>query len=433
MKGKIETVKTVVLWALVFCMLGLIRITWVYGLDYENVPENVMFHGLFALAPEEPENLPTASISAYPVQFAVGKDGELTALQQDAAALQSAFGTVSPVLREAFSNLGQWQEVQDIKPYLQQPLLYLHYDGALPLPLLAAWLEAPCQSTLSVGTMLLVQESEQQYAVLVRNGSDGRLYKGSTAVDERLFSDTLHQFSLSSCQFAADLAYESLVPETLVFTEHAPYQTARPVSVDFSQVGGQESKQSVLEAFEYNPYTAKSYYDEGESAWVYVENDSTLSITDNGRITFEASVESGGLAAYPKQDLVSRQQELLYKTNLCHTILQSAYESVGGGETYLSRVTAGEKDGMETICFDGALQSVPVSLETGYLAKFVFQDNLLVSSVIYLSKYEMTGETVFVMPMEQVAASIRGGDTGVCVRYEQADGVLAPKVKRIDR
>ena len=428
-----EAVKTVLLVVLIITALLLFYASWLYGVRSGDMPENsafVAFGRYLGLidAPAEPLSQ-GAAVSALPVDAAVAGGNGLFGAQQGSQEAQTIYERVRPVLAEALGSAQELRRVTDgqyTAALSADTMAYLEYEGTLSTGLLAQWLGVTCtvQDT-SFHAILLAAEGDG-VCLYLRSVPDGVLYCANTSAGEKALADAVAGYSANGAGFAFsnDTLSQYLPQESIVMDPPDGIYDLR-ASVPELTAGGEEMK-ALLEAVEYNAYTARKYEDL-DGTLVYVSEYSTLRIEKDGRITFSAKDARGGLPIQEGEDADTPEQ-LGAAVERARAIAQGLVSSVGGeGEAYFECAVP-TQDGYD-ITFGVAIQGIPVGTGGTDAGVLVRVRSGAVWYVEYSGlRYEIMEQENFLLTQEQAAAaSGLRGDGRLRLRYiADEEGVYHP-------
>ena len=423
MNRKKEQIKNIVLAALILLLLGQIKLTWTYGSHGQqgNVFSAVgQLFGKTAIGLDQ-----EMDCAAYPIELAVCSENGFYAKRS--GDMQGDFSSVIPILQCALQRVGEFAKVEDFGEDLDQPLIYVRYDGEIPLSLLCDWIGCQDQAwDFTLGSLLVVRRTDGDSFLYLRDSRTHVLYRAKTEVDQPLFTQYTNIFSVGGGGFAWQLQYNKLLPESLIMDGTEKFSILRASVPAFDESGSQNSKQQLLEAFSYNPYTVKSYEENAGTATVFVENQSTLTLGKDGHVVFEANNLGGGISVTPEDgDTMAECGEYAGE------MVQNVLKSFGGGRAYLAGVY---QDGdVTSFVFQQMRGGVPVDDAVhGYFAKLYFQNGRLIQGDFYLRQYEETGEILGLMPGKQVAQLVTGRGE-VSVRYiDTGEERIIPQWKQMN-
>lgn len=407
-----ERIKSFVLGLLVILLLFQIRIAWTYEWNGEDDP----FAAITQFFNKAAGNMKEIESSiTYPIELAVCSENGFYAKRS--GDMQSDFNTILPILQNAMQKAGAFSQVNDFGDDLQQPLVYVKYSGEIPLPFFCRWsgIKEERQDLMFSGLMV-VQTKKNGYRIYLRDSQNQQLYMAKTSIDDQLFLKCTDSFSACGGGFAADFGYIHFLPETIVIDGTEDFSILKASIPEFDENDSQNSKQKLLEAFSYNPYTVKNYQDNDGKTTVFVENQSTLCLGQDGHVVFEANSLNGGI------DVIGDQEDMQIACGeFAYSIVNKILESIGGGEAYMSAMKS-EDSNITSYEFQSIVSGIPVDdMVHGYLAKLYFRNQKLIQADIYLRQYKETGETLSLMPAKQLAQMVTGTKE-ITVRYTDTGG-----------
>ena len=422
MNRKKEKIKSIVLAALVLLLIGQIKWTWTYGNTNRS---DSLLSTVSQWLGKTTRSQTDMDCAAYPVELAVCSENGFYAKRS--GDMQGDFSSIMPILQNALQQVGNFKEVSDFGEDLNENLVYVRYDGQIPLTLLCDWLGSEGEGwSYTLGGLAVVRRQDGSCFVYLRDSQTHSLYRAKTQVEEQLFTQYTNLFSVGGGGFAYQLGYKRLLPETLVMDGVEKFNILQASIPDCGESGGQNSKQKLLEAFSYNPYTVKSYEEDSGNATVFVENQSTLTLGKNGHMVFEANSLGGGISVSNQEE-----DEMAGYGEYAAKMVQNVLKSFGGGQAFLKSVS---QDGnVYTFVFQQMYNGVPIDDTVhSYFAKLTFQNNRLTLGDFYLRQYEESGEILGLMPGKQLAQMVTGRGE-ISVRYvDDGTGRTIPKWKQID-
>lgn len=333
------------------------------------------------------------SPAAYPSAVAMtGADGRLYGAAYNERAVAQLFEATRELLGGAVSAAGDFEPFSEegLRRLLADDTLCYSYNGEIPAPVLAAWLEGRCDSSLNISMLLLTRGGE-----LVFRTREQGLLRAETTVDRSGWTRVAEQLNASPCAYAgvSDRAvFGRLAAETLLFEEAGISMeclTSEPPA--FGDPNAADSLQTLLGAFGYSVYV-RSYQE--RDAQVYVDNDSTMRVSADGLVRYTAAHRE-------------EERETLTLTaavEQARGILEQAQYSIGAGTQTELLAALPRTGGGQTLLFGLVFEGVPVVTGEPY-AQFEFVNGQLVGAMIRLRRYTLTGERQYILPAAQAAAA----------------------------
>ena len=231
-----------------------------------------------------------------------------------------------------------------------------------------------------------------------------------------------------ACTFAAQTMPEQTAvrPETLLLSDTLtlPTVTSTPVDIDIKHAGN--SLTVMLEAFGYDTYV-RNYPDQTTGMRVFVNNQSTLRVGQEGEIVFRANTAEGGLEAYLKNE-IGENGPLTYQVDYARRLLESILQSFSTDASFAFDGCTESEDGKSArLMFRCFIGSVPVEGEEGILAVVEYQDNVLVSAEVHLRTFIQSGISHTILPTKQAAAAATGGPYRLAAGYFVSGTDLVPR------
>lgn len=424
-----NSIKNATLVVLTLLLAVLVAVTWGTGLNQYDIPSDSPFSQLYALLNmgnngyvQRAGNTP----AAYPSGIAMtAADGQPRGGFYNETVESGLYETVRPLWAAALTGVrGFTSAASDaLRAALSgEDTICLSYDGGLPLRLLAGWMGADTShmTERSVISLVLTRSG----TLFIRDGSDGQIYRadGQLQVDDSTWKKvSANAVTVApACAYAGALdqtIYGTLFPETLVPQGAAAYDVLQARVPTFGDPSGSDSLQTLLKAFGYDPYVV-SYPENDGTTQVFVENYSSLRVSQDGVVDFKANSLNGGLPVY--QDGESEHSDTLAaQIDYAYEVLSAALSAIGSTvPSELQSVRYDDSAHAWTLDFEQKFGGVPVRRQDMPLARFTFQEDTLVSAKLSLRDYTSTGEKLYVLPVRQAAAAIEGdGMTQYIVAY----------------
>ncbi|MCI8525045.1 MAG: hypothetical protein HFF17_03815 [Oscillospiraceae bacterium] len=277
---------------------------------------------------------PALTDAAQPLLISVLGQAERASFWGDFAALDAAYEALGGHLAAALDTAGAPEAVTtaEFARAARGKGVYFRYPGAVPLPVLAAWLDAGSTAKLSASRLFLGIEGER----VVLLAGDGVAYcRMETQVEAALLSDALDSCPADGTRLAQELAgtpFDRLDPLALV-----------DLSCTDIAAGGSENPcddlflTSTAAALGFNPY-GDSKYRSDDGGTVYTESDCTLRVSTDGLLTLQnsgqhprfsaASASAGDRIEYVRALLQALAGDRLGDGRLQFTALREAGEAV---------------------------------------------------------------------------------------------------------
>ena len=430
MKQKcINIAKNVLLVVLTLLMALLTVSIWVRSLSWEDIPVESsigqlyirMVYGSASVFGLRTESLP----AAYPIEMAVCVDGRMVGVQYDTSGVDALHEKMQESITASLNH-------KDLEPSigtdtafleaLEQDCIYLKYANALPIDLVFLWLGGASTDLgeIQVRSILISANDE----IWIRDQED-LLYCSNTDVDPKNWSEILADSIFEPCHFSTqDGLKNDLLPETLIFENRAQgYPVVETAVPNFLDSCGEDNLQIVLEAFGYNT-SVGNYMD--DTTRVFVNNNSTLRISDSGNILFHASSIEGGMEAYQENE-ITEEGKMSLRVSTAQAVLeqiQKSYTTEGG--FFLQSVQEDLANDRVRLQFRYMCNSMPVMGEDGIYATVEFMKNAMVSADISARIFTNTEQMQYLIPSKQFAAMAADENTDSLIGYFAEEHGLVP-------
>ena len=316
--------------------------------------------------------------------------------------IEALYERFSAALGEALGSSGTPEEVteQQWRAALGGPGVYFDYLYEQPLSVLSAWLGTEVTGGAGAHTarrICLALEGDGLALYYVRARSGG-FYRCETALSASAVSARLQEYTSNGASFVWELTEDenldpyALFEEGLQTLSHA--EGTNPIRD--TAVSGQ-----LPELFGFA--AARSYTEEDDT--VYVEGDATLRVSSSGAVNYrcyEEGLELGG--AY-----MSAQAVVEAARALCQ---RGPGASCGAAKLGLSDVRYDQNTNTYTVCFEYAVDGVPVRLPEGPAAELTVTDGRLQEAAIHFRSYALTTETTTPLPPALAMAAVRAAGGG---------------------
>lgn len=325
-----------------------------------------------------------------------------------------------PLFQEAVGSAGQLTALaeEDYLAALASSGVLLQYRDPQPLWLLQAWGgSGNLQGSLEVSAAAMTSR-DGGVALLLTDREGGR-WMAETAASQ-LELETLIR---SGGPVNARLARESgsVAADTVLTTVVGSYPTMT-VSQPELVIRGELSK-SIQSLFGMNAYLTRVYQNT-DGSLVYVESHSTISLAQNGDLTYTGS---SGIDLELTADGSARQAELCWKV---YDLLARLWEQAGASGTL----------SLEEVRLTGDSGTLRFTLQEGLLfaerkegswATVTVEDGAITGLTAALRRME-AGEPLRLLPTYQAEAVLPQGRAALRVRLLEGEtGILTPSVCRV--
>lgn len=344
----------------------------------------------------------TQEAAAMPVEISVRTAAGRNSALYDAAALSELYERFGGLLGQALEAADQAREstLEDACEALSAPGVYFRYPGALPLSVLAGWLDATCAGDAEATWFALrVQEDTVQLCF----GTEETVYVSETYLQAERLSRELERYRPDGTLFAFESAdYAALDPLTLLDPD-----TQHPVAqITAASVWGDLFVTGTASGMGFNPY-GEGYYTEPDGTVVFGESGRSLRIGTDGGITLTNQLTDDARFAASDSALPAQIEAA---RRLLASLTQG---NTGEAALYLTQI---ERDGTRIrLNFEYYLAGVRVYLTDGTAAEVVVDGDTVTELRVRVRSYASQGETATLLPTRQAAALADGGR--LCVGY----------------
>ena len=409
-KALIELVKSVLI-VLLFMSAGLLLyLTGYYSGAFTNLDSSVRER----VEGEDSAQINTNEIDKYAiaqakeVSVSSGMGGRYS-VAFDNEGVDEIYGRFSAFIAEALGSAGSPQKVSAERwlEALEGESVYVRYFSPQALASLSSLLGtrlSPNAQNISSDEFCLYR-NENKVSLFYKSGN--ACYSCSTAVSGSALGERISEYSFDNSFFShEDKLLDSLDKSLLILRNFSSVPTIESAVPDSSAMLA-----GLMKAFDINEYTT-SHYREAGGRSVYVDGNCILRVAASGNASYEFTGESAILADSPEIDSVLELAWLIS--------MNTVGSSCGDAKIYLSGTEAGE-NGKLSICFDYLVNGIPVYLGDRHAAEYVFSNEILVSSELVFRSYEISGESISILPMYQAAAIASSeGKARISLSYVEA-------------
>ncbi len=282
--------------------------------------------------------------------------------------------------------------------------LLFRFPGELPLPVLAAWLDASCGAELSASLFLL--EVRESGVRLFLNGESGCFAMDTRAAAAPLLR-ALRSYPDDGTRLAAetgDAAYNHLDPLTLVdpsAVSMAAAHSANPCDETFLT--------AAAESLGFNPYGDASYRDAAGNL-VFTEAECSMRADADGVVILRNQSQNGRFCAAGSDDGACSEYV---------RVLLDAMSAGKLGDASLQFTGLRHEDGRTTVEFTYLLAGLPVIQSNGAAAEAQFNGAVLTELRFRVRSYTLSQtERIALLPPAQTAAVL---EDGAALRLSYAD------------
>lgn len=380
-----ERLKTLFIGLLFLTLLALMLANWVYDRNGLSIFPNVNA--------EEPVDLPVSIPEpARPALAAIARGGEFFAAGNGDAALGMVYDRFRTALGESLASAPERSAITRAawEAALAGDCVYFEFLNGVPVWALAEGLKftaSPAVDGLTLKSVIL-----SSGGLFVYGG--GQYYRCGTVFD----------FSIPE-QMESALYRAQFVNGAVVMDREYSYPTA----VLTSRFTDEPYQSDLLTAMGFNPNT-NFRYSSADGEMVFVDDQRTLHVGQDGRITYHDGTERSG-----------EQFDVREAVRLCLNALPSGAAFWGDGRPTLTGIK--EWDGGASIEFGYALNGA-VFLDSRSV--FVVEGTHITEAVVQLCPASLAGENVELMPQRQAAVLLSDGrELNLC--YRESGGVWLPE------
>lgn len=339
----------------------------------------------------------SAGAAALPMQISVKNELGRASFQRSADAAESAYNALGSLLGEALGALalpGETVSEQQWTRALQAQGAYFRYSGALPVQLIAAWLDVGTQLEDACSAFLLEIHGET-VRLLCRTEAGYRRFE--TTVPAAQLSDALSGYRPDGSAFACEGTDETLrrlAGDSLLSMTRTVQLPAAAVLNPMDNA----LKQQLAASLGMNPYG--NFYTTTQGTTVYEEASRSVSITSGGLLQLHNSdLSNTQLCAASSSDaaLAEFAQQLLQQ--LCGSVC---------GDVRLSLTGISRTGSAATLQFNYMLSGLPVRLSgRSCAAELTFSGESLTGLSLCLRSYSLTQKQLTLLPELQAAAVVQ--------------------------
>lgn len=356
------------------------------------------------ILPPKKAQEPALTDAALPVVISVSSQAGRTSFHQNFETLDAAFESLGSHLAAALDTARDATEISQAKfaEAATGSSILFRYPGSVPLPVLAAWLDADAEDLGLSGSVFLLAAEEDGVALLLCDGS--RYWHLTTDADLASFRDALDDNPADGTLLALESEdYSRLDPLNLIDPSDVSV-----AAVTASNPCDEAFLTRTATVLGFNPYDDTSYQD--KNGTVYSETDCTLRISSDGVLT----LRNQGLAARFSAQSDSDGDRIEYVRSLLEAI---AGDVLGDARLYFTGLE--QADTSTTIFFSTYLSGLSVRRADGPTVEAVFQGSTLSELTFRIRSYTLSqSETLALMPAAQAAAI---ADRGTLLEPAYAD------------
>lgn len=395
---KRNKLKNLILFISFVAMIPLTALAWLSYLDTSSVPEDSIFASLYQRVTYGVSGFEIKTgnnPAAMPTRVAIKNEGTANGAQYHEASVSVFYESMYETIGKALAEKGEFQstDLNELKQSLKLDGIYFGYEGSLPISLLANWMGQTSKDEITTDIIWL----DKNGTLYIHTVSGFK--KKNTGIKN--WDIDISKLPINECIFAADdEMFQKIRPDTLIFKNDIVQAEKYSVSVpDFLDAQNGTSLTNLLSAFSYDLYVNRYEENQGQTM-VFVEDYSTLHVSKDGTVIFNASANEGGIDVSSDPEYAD---ELNVQMDLAVTLIREVQNSMGDtSQAMLYAITQNNDEKVFT--FIQCISGVPVKTETPF-AQIVIQNNKLMEARFQLKSFNQTGVQTAVIPTRQAAAA----------------------------
>lgn len=342
--------------------------------------------------------------AAVPLLISVRTEAGRTSFWGAGGEQSGVYETLGGYLAEALDTAGEPAAAgkSALETAAMSDSLLFQFPGELPLPVLAAWMDASCDAELTASVFLL--EARQNGVRLLVYGQNG-CYEMNTRAAAAPLLRALRSYPDDGTRLAAeteDAVYGRLDPLTLIdpaVDEMAAVNSVNPCDETFLT--------AAAESLGFNPYGDASYRDAAGNL-VFTEADCSMRVDADGVVVLRNQSQSGRFRAAGSDS----GAQIEYVRTLLDRIAAGKL-----GDASLQFTAIGQEDGQTTVEFSYILAGLPVIPAGGAAVSARFDGASLAELRVRVRAYTLSQtETIALLPPAQAAAVLEDGGA-LCLAY----------------
>lgn len=282
--------------------------------------------------------------------------------------------------------------------------VYLRFYCSQPLELLSAWLgtEASREAAgRSAELMCLCADGGE--TLLCCRTAEGDCFCCKTAVSAERLCERTAEYSADATQYAFE--NKSLQGGDGCAVLCGGSRTVPAVNCAVPQLGTAEMN-ALLQSVGMNSYVTGSYT-EADGTAVYIDEESTLRLSPAGSMNYRCP-------AFPAAEETRTLSEAV--TLAWQTAENCMGASCGDGTLIFAGASCGE-NGRYTVCFDYAVNGIPVHFASGHGAEIVLRGDRVIQARMQLCSFTVGEEMTALLPDLQAFAIAAAGDASAALCY----------------
>ena len=395
---KRNRLKNLILFILFVAMVPLTALAWLSYLDTSSVPEDSIFALLYQRVTYGVSGFEIKTgnnPAAMPTRIAIKNEGITNGAQYHEASVSVLYEAMYQTIGKALAKQGEFQstDLDDLKQSLKLDGIYFGYEGSLPISLLSNWMGQTSKDEIATDIIWL-----DENGILYIHTMNG-FKKKSTGIKK--WDIDVSKLPMNECIFAADDdMFQKIRPDTLIFENDIVQAEKYSASIpDFLDAQNGTSLTNLLSAFSYDLDVNRYEENQGQTM-VFVEDYSTIHISKDGTVIFNAYANEGGIDVSSDPEYAN---ELTVQMDLAITLVREVQNSMGDtSQAMLYAITQNDEEKVFT--FIQCIGGVPVKTETPF-AQLVIQNNKLMEARFQLKSFNQTGIQTPVIPTRQAAAA----------------------------
>ena len=332
--------------------------------------------------------------------------GETVYTEQGITRTSQCYKDCEKLLFEAVGSMSQLEECtrEEYMDAIGSKSLVFSLSGRLPLYLMQMWSGGVDKYENCTSAVALVRESK---GVKVYFADDsGKYYRSQTSSANAVIDEIIAGYTMSN----------GIIVDGMVLSEKPLSLPAYVINNEASFETGVE--ESLLRAFGFNPYFAKTYQ-EPDGDKIYVEEDNVLSVSGDGSMTYRSS----GVGMVLKNDgTATKHESVALASNKLYEISSILYAD--HPEITADIIGVKENDGEISINAIIKLGGVPVSEDISSAGVIVRNGGIV---KMWIDMPVVTEDALVTVMSDTMAESLHDKDNGRYeIIYTEEKGKLVP-------
>lgn len=384
---KKNVIKNSILLFLFVLMFPLTAFAWFSYLDTSSIPEDSMFANIYkrvTYGVNGFEIKTNNNPAAMPTRIAIRHKGEMNGAQYNEPIVAVFYDAVCDILGKALEQKDEFEnaDIFEFQESLKLDGIYMGYEGSLPISLISSWIGYESKNLIETDIIWL----DSTGTVYIHTVSGFRKKKTNITADK--WELDLLKLPENRCEFAAnDENFKNIRQDTIIFekdvTQLEQYNVLIP---DFLNSHNGANLSNLLSAFSYE-INVNRYEENQGNTTVFVGDYSTLHVSSDGTVVFNASANEGSLEVSSDPEYANM---LSVQSDTAYSLVRDVQNSMGDtSQAMLYNVSFDEMQKTRVFTFIQCIGGVPVQMERPF-AQIVIQDNKLTDATFYLNLFGKT-------------------------------------------